>query len=158
MINLELETQVTGKSLPGRLGFQVEILVCLGSMRDHGLAAEGGIEAAWDPTEHQHPEVQPDGVVQCLVTLSMILTEGAETAVYPDQISTPINSDVLCGGDLAHGHLRHQVMQSDVLVIPEFPVSPVHDLTVTFLYDPDEIFGFYNRVTSGKHSRWGIGV
>ena len=49
-------------------------------------------------------------------------------------------------------------MQSDVLVIPEFLVSPVHDLTVTFLYDPDEIFGFYNRVTSGKHSGWGIGV
>ena len=88
----------------------------------------------------------------------MILTEGAETAVYPDRISTPINSDVLCGGDLAHGHLRHQVMQSDVLVIPEFPVLLVHDLTVTFLYDPDEIFGFYNWVTSGKHSRWGIGV
>ena len=59
MINLELETRVTGKSLLGRLGFQVEILVHLGSMRDHGLAAEGGIEAAWDPTEHQHPEVQP---------------------------------------------------------------------------------------------------
>ena len=88
----------------------------------------------------------------------MILTEGAETAVYPDRISMPINSDVLCGGDPAHGHLRHQVMQSDVLVIPEFPISPVRDLTITFLYDPDEIFGFYNQVTSGKHSGWGIGV
>ena len=158
MINPELETRVTGKSLPGRLGFQVDILVCLGSMRDHGLAAEGGVEAARDPTEHWHPEVQPDVVVQCLVTLCMILTEGAETTVYPDQISAPINRDVLCGGDLVHGHLRHQVMQSDVLVIPKFPISLVHDLTITFLYDPDEIFGFYNRVTSGKHSGQGIGV
>ena len=149
MINPELETRVTRKSLPGRLGFQVEILVHLGV---------GGLEAAWDPTEHWHPEVQPDVVVQCLVTLCMILTEGAEATVYPDQISTPINSDILCGGDPVHGHLRHQVMQSDVLVIPEFPVSLVHDLTATFLYDPDEIFGFYNRVTSSKHSRWGIGV
>ena len=157
MINPELETQVTGKSLPGRLGFQVEILVHLGSMRDHGLAAEGGVEAARDPTEHRHPEVQPDMVVQYLVTLRMILTEGEETAVYPNRISTPINSDVLCGGDPVHGHLRHQVMQSDVLVIPEFPVSPVHDLIVTFLYDPDEIFGFYNQVTSSKHSGRGIG-
>ena len=154
MVNPELETLVTEKSLPGRLGFQVEILVHLGSMQDHGLAAEGGVEAARDPTEHRHPEVQPDVVVQCLVTLRMILTEGAETGVYPDQIGTPINSDILCGGDPAHGHLRHQVMQSDVLVIAEFPVSLVHDLTVTFLYDPDEIFGFYNRVTSGKHSGW----
>ena len=91
-------------------------------MWDHGLAAEGGVEAAWDPTEHWHLEVQPDVVVQCLVILCMILTEGAETAVYPDQISTAINIDVLCHGDLAHGHLRHQVMQSDVLVIPEFPI------------------------------------
>ena len=49
-------------------------------------------------------------------------------------------------------------MQSDVLVIPKFPILPVHDLTVTFLYDPDEIFGFYNWVTSGKHSGWGIGA
>ena len=127
-------------------------------MRDHGLAAEGGVEAARDPTEHWHPEVQPDVVVQCLVTLHMILTEGAETRVYPDRIGTPINSDVLCGGDPAHGHLRHQVMQSDVLVIPEFLVSPVHDLTATFLYDQDEIFGFYNQVTSSKHSGLGIGV
>ena len=158
MINPELETQVTGKSLPARLGFQVEFLVRLGSMWDHGLAAEGAVEAARDPTEHRHPEVQPDVVVQCLVALCMILAEGAETAVYPDQISTPVDSDVLCGGDLAHGHLRHQVMQSDVLVITEFPISPVHDLTATFLYDPDEIFGFYNRVTSSKHSGWGIGV
>ena len=84
MINPELETRVTGKSLLGRLGFQVEILVCLSSMQDHGLAAEGGVEAARDPTEHRHLEVQPDVVVQCLVTLRMILTEGAETAVYPD--------------------------------------------------------------------------
>ena len=84
MISPELETRVTGKGLPGRLGFQVEILVHLGSMRDHGLAAEGGIEAARDPTELWHPEVQPDVVVQCLVTLCMILTEGAETAVYLD--------------------------------------------------------------------------
>ena len=84
MINLELETQVTGKSLPGRLGFQVEILVRHSSMQDHGLAAEGGVEAARDPTEHRHPEVQPYVVVQCLVTLRMILTEGAEAAVYPD--------------------------------------------------------------------------
>ena len=158
MINPELESWVTGKSLPGRLGFQVEFLVHLGSMRDHGLAAEGAVEAARDPTEHQHPEVQPDVVVQCLVTLRVILAEGAETGVYPDRISMPINSDVLCGGDLAHGHLRHQVMQSNVLVIPKFPVSPVHDLTITFLYDPDEIFGFYNQVTSSKHSGWGIGV
>ena len=67
----------------------------------------------------------------------------------------PIDSDVLCGGDPAHRYLRHQVMQSDVLVIPKFLVSPVHDLTITFLYDPDEIFGFYNRVTSGKH--FGLG-
>ena len=158
MINLELETQVTGKSLPGRLGFQVEFLVCLGSMRDHGLAAEGAVEAAWDPTEHRHPEVQPDVVVQCLVTLRVIFAERAETAVYLDRISTPINSDVLCGGDPAHGHLRHQVMQSNVLVIPKFPVSLVHDLTITFLYDLDEIFGFYNWGTSGKHSGRGIGV
>ena len=49
-------------------------------------------------------------------------------------------------------------MQSDVLVILEFPVLPVRDLTATFLYDLDEIFGFYNQVTSGKHSGWGIGV
>ena len=158
MINPELETRVTGKSLPGRLGFQVEILVCLGSMWDHGLATEGGVEAAQDPTEHRHPEVQLDMVVQCLVTLRMILTEGAEATVYLDRISTPIDSDILCGGDLAHGHLRHQVMQSDVLVIPKFPVLPVHDLTATFLYDPDEISGFYNWVTSSKHSGWGIGV
>ena len=158
MINPELETRVTGKSLPERLGFQVEFLVHLSSMQDHGLAAEGAVEAAWDPTEHQHPEVQADVVVQCLVTLCMILAEGAETAVYLDQISTPVDSDVLCGGDPMHGHLRHQVMQSDALVITEFPVSLVHDLTATFLYDPDEIFGFYNRVTSGKHSGWGIGV
>ena len=158
MINPELETRVTGKSLPGRLGFQVEFLVHLGSMRDHGLAAEGAVEAAWNPTEHRHPEVQADVVVQCLVTLCVILAEGAETRVYPDQISTPIDSDVLCGGDLVHGHLRHKVMQSEVLVITEFPFLPVHDLTATFLYDPDEIFGFYNRVTSGKHSGWGIRV
>ena len=125
MVNPELETRVTRKSLPGRLGFQVEILMHLCSMRDHGLAAEGGVEAARDPTEHQHPEVQPDVVVQCLVTLRMILTEGAETGIYPDRIGTSINSDVLYGGDLAHGHLRHQVMQSDVLVIPEFLVSPL---------------------------------
>ena len=52
MINLQLESRVTGKSLLGRLGFQVEFLVCLGSMRDHGLAAEGAVEAAQDPTEH----------------------------------------------------------------------------------------------------------
>ena len=97
-------------------------------------------------------------VVQCLVTLRVILAEGAETGVYPDRISMPVDSDVLCGGDPAHRHLRHQVMQSDVLVIPKFLVSPVHDLTITFLYDLDEIFGFYNRVTSGKHSRRGIGV
>ena len=51
----------------------------LGSMRDHGLAVEGGVETAWDPTEHWHAEVQPDVVVQCLVTLRMVLTEGAET-------------------------------------------------------------------------------
>ena len=70
----------------------------------------------------------------------------------------PIDSDVLCGGDPVHRHLRHQVMQSDVLVIPEFLVSLVHDLTITFLYDPDEIFGFYNWVTSGEHSGWGIAV
>ena len=70
----------------------------------------------------------------------------------------PIDSDVLCGCDPAHRHLRHQVMQSDVLVITEFLVSPVHDLTIIFLYDPDEIFGFYNWVTSCKHSGWGIGV
>ena len=158
MVNPELETWVTGKSLLGRLGFPVEILVHLSSMWDHGLAAEGGVEVARDPTEHQHPEVQPDVVVQCLVTLRMILTEGAETGVYLDRIGTPINSDVLRGGDPAHGHLRHQVMQSDVLVIPKFPVSPVHDLTTTFLYDPDEIFGFYNQVTSSKHSGWGIGI
>ena len=132
MINPELETRVTGKSLPGRLGFQVEFLVRLGSMRDHGLAAEGAVEAAWDPTEHRHPEVQPDVVVQCLVTLRVILAEGAETGVYPGRISMPVDSDVLCGGDPAHGHLRHQVMQSDVLVITEFPISPVHDLTATF--------------------------
>ena len=56
----------------------------LGSMRDHGLAAEGGVEAAQDTTEHRHPEVQPDVVVQCFVTLRVILTEGAETTVYPD--------------------------------------------------------------------------
>ena len=127
-------------------------------MRDHGLAAEGAVEAAQDPTEHRHLEVQPDVVVQCLVTLRVILAEGAETRVYPDRISMPIDSDILCGGDLAHGHLRHQVMQSDVLVITDFPILLVHDLTATFLYDPDEIFGFYNWVTSGKHSRWGIGV
>ena len=84
MINPELETWVTGKSLPGRLGFQVEILMHLGSMWDHGLAAEGGVEAARDPTEHRHLEVQPDMVIQCLVTPCMILTEGAEAAVYPD--------------------------------------------------------------------------
>ena len=48
-------------------------------MRDHGLAAEGGVEAARDTTEHRHPEVQPDVVVQCLVTLHVILAEGAET-------------------------------------------------------------------------------
>ena len=77
MVNPELETRVTGNSLPGRLGFQVEILVHLGSMQDHGLAVEGGVETARDPTEHWHPEVQPDMVVQCLVTLHMILTEGA---------------------------------------------------------------------------------
>ena len=53
-------------------------------MRDHGLAAEGGVEAAQDTTEHRHPEVQPDMVVQCFVTLRVILTEGAETTVYPD--------------------------------------------------------------------------
>ena len=57
MINPELETRVTRKSLPGRLGFQVEILVHLGSMWDHGLAAEGGVEAARHTTEHWHPEV-----------------------------------------------------------------------------------------------------
>ena len=158
MINPELETWVTRKSLPGRLGFQVEFLVCLSSMRDHGLAAEGAVEAARDPTEHRHPEVQPDVVVQCLVTLRVILAEGAETRVYPDRISMPVDSDILCGGDPVHGHLRHQVMQSEVLVITEFPVSLVHDLTATFLYDLDEIFRFYNRVTSGKHSKWGIGV
>ena len=141
MINLELEP-----GLPGRVYW------------DHRLAAEGGVEAARDTTEHWHLEVQPDMVVQCLVTLRMILAEGAETGVYPDRISTPVDSDILCGGDLVHRHLRHQVMQSDVLVIPEFLVSPVHDLTITFLYDPDEIFGFYNWVTSGKHSRRGIGV
>ena len=158
MINPELETRITGKSLPGRLGFQVDILVHLNSMRDHGLAVEGGVEAAWDPTEHRHPEVQPDVVVQCLVTLHMILTEGAETRVYPDRIGTPIDTNVLCGGDPAHGHLRHQVMQSDVLIIPEFPILLVHDLAVTFLYDPDEIFRFYNQVTRGKHSGGGIAV
>ena len=53
-------------------------------MWDHGLAAEGGVEAARDTTEHRHLEVQPDVVVQFFVTLCMILTEGAETAVYPD--------------------------------------------------------------------------
>ena len=127
-------------------------------MRDHGLAVEGGVEASQDLTEHRHPEVQPDVVVQCLVTLRMILTEGAETGVYPDRIGTPINNNILCGGDPVHGHLRHQVMQSEVLVFPEFLVSPVYDLTVTFLYDPDEIFWFYNRVTRGKHSGWGIAV
>ena len=52
MVNPELETRVTGNSLPGRLGFQVEILVHLGSMWDHGLAVEGGVETAQDPTEH----------------------------------------------------------------------------------------------------------
>ena len=57
--------------------------MCLGSMWDHGLAAEGGVEAAWDTTEHRHPEMQPDVVVQCFVTLRVILTEGAETGVYP---------------------------------------------------------------------------
>ena len=58
------------------------------NMRDHGLAAEGGVEAARDTTEHWHPEVHPDVhpdvAVQCFVTLHVILTEGAETAVYPD--------------------------------------------------------------------------
>ena len=101
-------------------------------MRDHRLAAEGGIEAAWDTTEHRHQEVQPDVIVQCFVTLRVILTEGAKTEVYLDQISMPIDSDVLCGGDPGHRHLRHQVMQFDVLVIPEFLVSLVHDLTITF--------------------------
>ena len=56
----------------------------LSSMQDHGLAVEGGVETARDPTEHRHVEVQPDVVVQCLVTLCMILTEGAETGVFPD--------------------------------------------------------------------------
>ena len=66
--------------------------------------------------------------------------------------------DVLCGGHPAHGHLRHQVMQSEVLVIPVFPISPVHDFTSAFLYDPDEIFRLYSRVTRGKHPGWGVAV
>ena len=74
----------------------------LSSMRDHGLAVEGGVETARDPTEHWHAEVQPDVVVQCLVTLRMILTEGAETGVYLDRIGMPTDTDVLCGGDPAH--------------------------------------------------------
>ena len=66
-------------------------------MWDHRLAAEGGVEAAWDTIEHWHPEVQPDVIVQCFVTLRVIQTEGAETGVYLHRISTPVDSDVLCG-------------------------------------------------------------
>ena len=50
-------------------------------MQDHGLAAEGGVEAVGDTTEHRHPEMQLDMVVQCFVTLHIILTEGAELTV-----------------------------------------------------------------------------
>ena len=42
--------------------------MCLGSMQDHGLAADGGVEAARDTTEHGHPEVWLDVFVQCFVT------------------------------------------------------------------------------------------
>ena len=127
-------------------------------MWNHGLAAECGVEATRDTTKHCQPEVQLNVVVQRLVTLQVVLTEGAETGVYPDQISTPTDSDGLCSGNLAHRHLRYQVMQSEVLVIPEFVVSPVHNLPTTFLYDLDEVHWFYYRVASRKHSGWGIAV
>ena len=92
--------------------------MCLNGMRDHSLAVKGGVEAVSNPTEHGHLEMEPDMVVECLVTCGMIIAEGAGSGVHKGQVRAPVHSDVLSSGHPAHGELRHQVMETDVLIPP----------------------------------------
>ena len=75
----------------------------LNGMWDHGLTVKCGIEAVSNPTEHGHPEVKPDVVVECLVTSGMIIAEGTKSGIHRGQVSVPIYSDVLFSGHPARG-------------------------------------------------------
>ena len=127
-------------------------------MWDHSLTVKGGIEAVSNPTEHGHLEVEPDVVVECLVTSGMIIAEWAESGIQGGQVSAPIYGDVLLSGHPAHGELGHQVMETDVLILPMIPIPLVYDLAITFLNHPDKEFRLDNRGTWGKHPSWSVAV
>ena len=127
-------------------------------MQNHSLTVKGGVKAVSNPTEHGHSEVKPDVVVECLLMPSMIIAEWAESGIQGGQISAPIYSDILFSGHPAHGELGHQVMETDVLVLPMIPFQPVYDFAITFLNHPDKELRLYNWVTLGKHPGWSIAV
>ena len=127
-------------------------------MWDHGFTVEGGVEAVSDPTEHGHPEMKPDVVVECFVTSSMVTAEGAESRVHRSRVRAPIYGDALFSGHPVHEELGHQIMETNVMILPVNPISLVHDLAVALLYHPDKVFGLDNRATWGKFPGWGITV
>ena len=92
------------------------------------------------------------------MTSGMVAAEGAESRVYTSLISTPINGDALCSGHPVHGRLGHQIMETKVMVLSVSSVAPVHDLTVAFLYYPDEVLRLYSQVTREKFPGWGVTV
>ena len=127
-------------------------------MWDHSFTVKGGIEAVSNPTEHGHLEMKPDMIVECFVTSGMVTAEGTESGIHGSRISVPIYGDVLSGGHPAHGGLGHQIMETDVLILPVNPISLVYDLAIALLYHSDKEFGLDNRGTWGKFPSWGITV
>ena len=127
-------------------------------MWDHCLTVKCGIEAVSNPTEHEHPEVKLDVIVECPVTSGMIVTEWAKSDIQRGQISAPIHGHVLFNVHPVHGELGHQIMETDVLVLSVTPIPPVYDLAIALLYHPDKVFRLNNWGAQGEPPGWGIAV
>ena len=80
--------------------------MCLNGMRDHGFTVKGGEVAACDPTEHGHPEMKADVIVECFVASGMVIAEGAESGIYRSRVRAPIYGDALLSSHLVHGDLQ----------------------------------------------------
>ena len=75
-------------------------------MWHHSLTVEGWVKTISHPTEHGHPEMKADVIVECFVASGMVIAEGAEFGIYRSRVRAPIYGDALLSSHLVHGDLQ----------------------------------------------------
>ena len=110
-------------------------------VRDQGLIVAGGKEAASDATEEEEAQVNPDMIIEHPVTAHMVVTEGAEPGIYWSRKFMVVDHHFPGCAQASHRWLRHQVVETNVMVVPIVFIPDVNHLTVAPLQALDKIQG-----------------